>query len=72
MIEVRHILFAREKLIEAMWYLFCNKEASFKRFLIKLSDACTTTVNNEGGKKKTICMNKLLFVDSYLFSFPQH
>lgn len=35
-----------------MWYLFYNKEVSFKRFLIELSDACTTMVNNEERKER--------------------
>ncbi len=52
MIEVRYFLFAYEQLIEAMWYLFYNKEVSFKRFLIELSDACTTMVNNEERKER--------------------
>ena len=52
MIEVRYFLFAYEQLIEAIWYLFYNEEVSFKRFLIELSDACTTMVNNEERKER--------------------
>ncbi|MGC8699122.1 MAG: transposase [Candidatus Acidifodinimicrobium sp.] len=52
MIEVRYFLFAYEQLIEVMWYLFYSKEVSFKRFLIELSDACTTMVNNEERKER--------------------
>ncbi|MCW6158598.1 MAG: transposase [Thermoplasmatales archaeon] len=52
MIEVRYFLFAYEQLIEAIWYLFYNKEVSFKRFLIELSDACTTMVDNEERKER--------------------
>ena len=51
-IEVRYFLFAYEQLIEAMWYLFYNKEVSFKRFLVELSDARTTMVNNEERKER--------------------
>ena len=47
MIEVRYLLFADEQLIEVIRYLFYNTERSFKRFLIELSDACTTMVDNE-------------------------
>ena len=47
MIEVRYFLFAYEQLIEAIWYLFYNKEVSFKRFLIELSSVCSTLVDNE-------------------------
>ena len=51
-IEVRYFLFAYEQLIEAMWYIFYNKEVSFKKFLIELSDACTTIVDNEERKER--------------------
>ncbi len=47
MIEVRYFMFAYEQLIESIWYLFYRKEVSFKRFLIELSEACTTLVDNE-------------------------
>ncbi len=36
-----------EQLIEAIWYLFYNREVSFKRFLIELSGVCNTLVDNE-------------------------
>jgi len=46
-IEVRYFLFAYEQLIEAIWYLFYCREVSFKRFIIELSSACNTLVENE-------------------------
>jgi hypothetical protein len=50
-INVRYFLFAYEQLLEAIWYLYYSKEVSFKRFVIEMSDACTTMVNNEEKKK---------------------
>ena len=50
-INVRYFLFAYEQLLEAIWYLYYSKEVSFKRFVIEMSDACTTMVNNEKKKK---------------------
>ena len=52
-IRVRYFLFAYEQLIESIWYLFYHKEVSFKRYLIELSEACTTMVNNEERKERT-------------------
>ena len=62
-IEARYFLFAYRQLIEAMWYLLCNKGVSFKRFLIELSDVCTTMANNE--ERNAGRNDLILFVDSY-------
>ena len=53
MIEVRYFLFSYEQLIEAMWYLFYNKEVSFKRFLIELSSVCNTLVESEERRRSS-------------------
>ncbi len=52
-IRVRYFLFAYEQLIESIWYLFYHEEVSFKRYLIELSEACTTMVNSEERKERT-------------------
>ena len=51
-IRVRYFLFAYEQLVESIWYLFYHEEVSFKRYLMELSDACTTMVNNVEKKER--------------------
>jgi hypothetical protein len=50
-INVRNFLFAYEKVLEAIWYLYFSEKMSFKRFIIELSEACSTMVDNEERKK---------------------
>ena len=45
-IRVRYFLFACEQLVESIWYLFYHEEVSFKKYLMELSESCTTMVNN--------------------------
>ena len=52
-IRVRYLLFAYEQLVESIWYLFYREEVSFKRFLIELSEECTTMVDNEERRERT-------------------
>jgi len=51
-IRVRYFLFAYEQLVESIWYLFYHGEVSFKKYLMELSDACTTMVNNVERKER--------------------
>ena len=51
-IRVRYFLFAYEQLVESIWYLFYREEVSFKKYLMELSDACTTMVNNVERKER--------------------
>ena len=52
-IRVRCFLFAYEQLIEYIWYLFYQKEVSFKRYLIELSEACTAMGKNVERQERT-------------------
>ena len=45
-IRVRYFLFAYKQLVESIWYLFYHEEVSFKKYLMELSESCTTMVNN--------------------------
>ena len=51
-IRVRYFPFAYEQLVESIWYLFYREEVSFKKYLMELSDACTTMVNNVERKER--------------------
>ncbi len=51
-IRVRYFLFAYEQLVESIWYLFYHGEVSIKKYLMELSDACTTMVNNVERKER--------------------
>ena len=52
-IRVRCFLFAYEQLIEYIWYLFYQKEVSFRKYLIELSEACTAMVKNVERQERT-------------------
>ena len=46
-IRVRYFLFAYEKLIESIQYLFYHEEVSFKKYLMEMSSVCSTLVEKE-------------------------
>ena len=51
-IRVRYFLFAYEQLVELIWYHFYHEEVGFKKYLMELSESCTTMVYNVEKKER--------------------
>ena len=52
-IRVRYFLFAYEQIVESIWYLFYKErdDITFKRFVIELSDVCSSAVKRVEEKR---------------------
>ena len=51
-IRFRYFLFAYEQLVESVWYHFYHEEVCLKKYLMELSESCTTMVNNVERKER--------------------